>query len=198
MSRPAVAITLVSYLLIAVAFAAFMESNNPTPSIFLTGRIARVVGFALTFYALAGALPLLIWAIFRFKAARAQGPIVLWGVIGAILLYLNYLGETASRKRQIEAELPSTGLSAQGRADFIKNATLGCMRQQTASALNKEAGITAHQIDSFCICSAESLLDLTTIEELRYFAQNGSAPSGFEMKAQQAAAKCYSVIKLPK
>jgi hypothetical protein len=111
-----------------------------------------------------------IWALLRFKAERAQGPIVLWGACGAILLYLTYQGETASRRERIEAELPTSGLSTQARADFIKNATAACVRGQNNNALNKEVGITTHQINVYCRCYAESLLVLTTMDDLRYFA----------------------------
>jgi hypothetical protein len=58
-------------------------------------------------------------------------------------------GETVSRRERIEAELPTSGLSARGRTDFIKNATAACVHRQKGSALNKEIGITAHQIEVY-------------------------------------------------
>jgi hypothetical protein len=195
MSRSAIAIVIVAYLAVALAFAAFLESTNPGPSIFITARISGAIGNGLAPFALAAILPLLIWAVFRFKAARARGPIFAWGILEIFVLYLTYRGEMASRKDRIEAAMPTTSLSDQGREDFINNAANACVRRQTDSAINKEVGITAHQISAFCRCYAESLLGLSTIEELQYFAQNGSAPSGFEPKVQQAAAKCYPVIR---
>ena len=112
MSRVAIASILIADFVAALAFAAFMELSNPTPWIHTTSKIVSTFGGALAPLAFTGILPLVIWAVFRFKAARAQGPIVLWGALGAILLYLIYLGETASWKERIGAELPTTGLSA--------------------------------------------------------------------------------------
>jgi hypothetical protein len=195
MSRSAIAIAFVAYFAAALAFAALMETSNPAPSIFMTARIAGTMGGALAEFVLAGILPLLVWAIFRFKPDRARGPMVLWGLLGAVLLYLTYSGETASRKEQILTAFPTSSLSVQGQADFVKHAARACIRRQTDSALNKEVGITGNQIDAYCRCYAESLLILTTTNELRYFAQNGSAPSGYETKVQQAADKCFGVIK---
>lgn len=192
MSRSTIANVLVGYFVVAFALAVFLEWGEPTPYVDLAARSGVVIGHTLGWYALAGILPLLIWAVFRFRAEKARGPIGLWGIIGAVLIFLSCYGEMASRKERIAAAFPMTGLSAQARADFIKNATIACVHRQKDGAINKEVGITVHQIDTYCKCYAETLLGLTTIEELRYFAQNASAPSGYGPKVQQAAAQCFA------
>jgi hypothetical protein len=70
-----------------------------------------------------------------------------------------------------------------------------CVLRQKFSPSTKEMGITLHQIETYCRCYAESLLGLATIEERRYFAQNETAPLGFESKVLKAADNCFPVIE---
>jgi hypothetical protein len=123
MSRSTIANVLVGYFVVAFALAVFLEWGEPTPYVDLAARSGVVIGHTLGWYALAGILPLLIWAVFRFRAEKARGPIGLWGIIGAVLIFLSCYGEMASRKERIAAAFPMTGLSAQARATPIVNAT---------------------------------------------------------------------------
>jgi hypothetical protein len=182
-SRAAIVVALVAYFAVALASAAFIEFGNATPSISMTARFAGIVSDAAAQYALSGILPLLLWAGFRFKAEEAHGPIILWGILGAVFLYFTYHSEMAFRR-----------LAENGRAEFIEKLSNACVRRQTDSALNKKEGITRHQLNAYCRCYANSLSALATTSELRNFAQNGSAPSGFENKVQQAAGQCVAVI----
>jgi hypothetical protein len=107
--------------------------------------------------------------------------IIICSILGIGMLYSNYRVEMA--------------LSEQGRAELAKNFMGACAARQKNSAINREMGITAHQIGAYCRCYAESLAALATMEERRYFALNESAPSGFEAKVQQAAETCFPVIE---
>lgn len=195
MSRSTIATVLVGYFAVALVVAILLEWTEPTPYVSLAARSGTVIGRILAWFVAPGIIPLLIWAVFRFRAAKARPPIVLWGIIGAVVIFLTYVGEMASRKERFEAAFPTTGLSPKARAEFVNGTTTACVSRQTASALNKEAKVTAHQINAYCKCYAESLLVLMTVPELRYVAEHGTMPTGFETKVQQAASKCFPTAK---
>jgi hypothetical protein len=93
MSRGAIAITLVVYAAVALVLGEIMGAmvpyNHAHPVAAVFGRAA---GAMLSYFVMPGVVPLVIWAFFKFRAANALLPIVLWGIFGLVIFGLAALG----------------------------------------------------------------------------------------------------------
>lgn len=69
-----------------------------------------------------------------------------------------------------------------------------CISRQKHSLEYKR--FAAYQIDNYCGCYAETLVDLTTLEERRYFAMHETSPPGIDTKVQKASEGCALALDL--
>ncbi len=94
MSRNAVVFVILIYVVVALAFAAFLQlqggvsSFDPTDELFYW----RTIGAAGGLFILSGIIPVIVWALRRFRVQMAGVPLVLWAILLVILAALNALG----------------------------------------------------------------------------------------------------------
>lgn len=101
MSRAAVASILALYFAAALVFAVFAETQSrvlAVPAVI----IGSIGGKAISVFVVAGIVPLMLWAFFRFKAARAKGPLVLWACLGVVMVFFMYHGERLEQNHEID------------------------------------------------------------------------------------------------
>ena len=193
MSRIAVAATFIGYFFAALAFAAFMQAEKPFPSL-STVTIAEAIGAAASIYVISAILPMIIWALFRFRSMDARGPMILWGCLGIVVCYFNYLGARSSQEGKLVEW--SNGLLAQGnRAEFIASAAKSCVETQSKIALARHDRLTIQQIDAYCRCYGDKMFESMTPEELRYWASTGGPAPFSQEKANQAGAMCVAAAR---
>ena len=140
MSRAAVTATFIGYFLAALAFSAFVQAQRPFPSLSVI-TISEATGKnALAVYATPAILPIIIWAIFRFRSVDARGPMILWGCLGIAVCYLNYRGTRHFQEDELVEW--STGALGNNRAAFVTNAAKTCVETQSKMALARHDRLT--------------------------------------------------------
>ena len=173
MSRKAIWVTLTVYLVVALAFALFMTLTEPFAlSQHPADLSAKVVGMAASVLFLSGILPLLAWAIGRFRRQHAGTVLTIWAMLGIAVIYLNVTGSFYDRPAEVERVVTamygdSTALSPPARAEFLKGVKASCVVSQRNSAVNRLIGITEQQIDSYCDCTTAYLANAVTSITLR-------------------------------
>jgi hypothetical protein len=65
------------YVAAAIAFAGFEAWLDPLSGYIPAAVVGHVVGGGISIFALAGVLPMIIWAFMRFRGANAGGIFVL-------------------------------------------------------------------------------------------------------------------------
>jgi len=142
MSRAAVASILALYFVAALVFAALSEMQSrvlAVPAVI----IGSIGGKAIALFVIAGIVPLAVWAFFRFKAARAKGPLVLWACLGIVVAFFMYHGEQADQRREIE-NITNLTMTEQQRAEALRSGTQACAKTQGAilvSRRNTDPGV---------------------------------------------------------
>ena len=81
MSRKTILLLAGLYFLAAVAFSVFHVVTNPFLSELNFTAIAKAVGGALLLYGGAGLLPVLGWALYRFRPLYAMWPMLSWAFL---------------------------------------------------------------------------------------------------------------------
>ena len=103
MSRRTILLLAGLYFVAAVAFSIFHVATNPFSSGLNTAAIGKGVG-ALLLFGGAGLLPILGWALYRFKPQYAMWPILSWAFLGIALAYFFEIGsETGARCENLDA-----------------------------------------------------------------------------------------------
>ena len=194
MTRKTISLVLLFYFLIAVAFATVMHALQPFPA-WDTAAISGLVGEAISIFVMAGVIPLIIWAFGRFRAANAAPAMIAWGILGVILAALNGIGTLYDRNLAVDEAAKSFVLAGKDRDDFLRQSKRGCVDTQNRSALNRQIGFTAQQIDTFCACSADALSRAITVEEFRYLALNGRLSASLQSKADQISQSCMLALR---
>ena len=181
MSRKAILVLMGLYFLAAVAFSFFRVVTNPFLSGLNAAAVGNAVGGALLLYGGAGLLPVLGWALYRFKTRYAIWPMLSWAFIGIALAYFIEIGVRLERDVQISILARNLALS---------DAKLSCLESQHASKFKSVVGITEREVSVYCGCVSEATAASITADELTYIAMNGKAPQPLQERAALLARPC--------
>jgi hypothetical protein len=192
MTRRTVGLFFFVYFVAAVGFATLETMQDPFWSAG-AGEIGRIAGAALTIYVLGAILPMIGWAIMRFKASSAAGPLFFWLLISGVLAYFSYEGTAAERRLKLE-KFASNGLVGREKDDFLTSTKQGCEARQRSSPLTKRVNISDAKIASYCDCYAQRMAEAMTVDELRYFTTNGKAPTSVNDKAAMLGSFCSEQV----
>jgi hypothetical protein len=185
MSRKTVFLLAGLYFLAALAFGVFHVVTNPFLSEVNSTAIGKAVGGALLLYGGAGLLPVLGWALYRFRPLYAMWPMLSWAFLGIVLAYFFEIGVRLERDVQI---------SMLARNLTQSDAKLSCLDSQHASKFRLEIGITDHEVSVYCGCVSEATAASVTADELTYIATNGKAPQPVQERAVQLGQSCRRLI----
>ncbi len=192
MSRKLVFSLIVGYFVAALAVSLFIETQKPFASFSITNAafLARVLGGAIGIYAMSGAIPVVVWAFFRFRTACAHGPLIAWGLLTVLASVLTEEGYRFDREQRIRELASQTLLAGRDRDDFIRAAKLACVERQQQSSLNRQAGATIQQIAAYCDCVIGALARSITIDEVVDMAKNGKPSASLQEKGDRLAPGC--------
>jgi hypothetical protein len=185
MSRKTILLLAVLYFLAAVAFSVFHVVTNPFLSELNSAAIGKAVGGAILLYGGAGLLPVLGWALYRFRPLYAVWPMLSWAFLGIVLAYFFEIGVRLERDVQI---------SMLARNLTLSDAKLSCLDSQHASKFRSEIGITEREVSVYCGCVSEATAASVTADELTYIATNGKAPQPVQERAAQLGQTCRRLI----
>src|ERR1700761_1534792 len=100
-SRRAVARVLTVYFFFAVCFGVY-QFNIEYPSESDTAKlIGGSIGLALVTFVPAGVIPLIIWALCRFRERNTVVPLLLWLVFGVTLAAFEHTGSRLDREAKL-------------------------------------------------------------------------------------------------
>jgi len=185
MSRKTIFLLAGLYFIAALAFSVFDVATNPFLSSLNSSALGRAIGGALLLFGGAGLLPVLGWALYRFKPAYAMWPMLSWAFIGVILAYSFEIGVRVERDVQISMLARNLALS---------DAKLSCLDSQHANKFRTEIGITDREISVYCGCVSEATAASVTTDELTYIVTNGKAPQPLQERAAQLGQACRRLI----
>jgi hypothetical protein len=185
MSRRTIFLLAGLYFVAAVAFSVFHVATNPFSSGLNAAAISKSVGGALLLFGGAGLLPVLGWALYRFKPQYAMWPILSWAFLGIALAYFFEIGVRLERDVQI---------SMLARNLTLSEAKLSCLDSEHANKFRSEVGITEHEVSVYCGCVSEATAASMTVDDLTYIATNGNAPQPLQERAAQLGQTCRRLI----
>jgi hypothetical protein len=185
MSQKTVLLLAGLYFLAALAFSVFNVLTNPFLSDMNAPVAGKAVGGAVLLYGGAGLLPLLGWALYRFKPLYAMWPMLSWAFIGIVLAYSFEIGVRLEREVQISMLARNLAQS---------DAKLTCLDSQHAGKFKSELGISEREISVYCGCVSEATAASVTTDELTYIVTNGKAPQPLQERAAQLGQPCRSLF----
>ena len=185
MSRKTVLLLATLYFLTALAFSVFHVLTNPFLPDLNVPTAGKAAGGAVLLFGGAGLLPLLGWALYRFKSQYAIWPMLSWAFIGIALAYSFEIGVRLQRDVQISMLARNLARS---------DAKLSCMDSQRASRFRTELGISEREISVYCGCVSEATAASATTDELTYIATNGMAPQPLQERVVQLGQPCRSLL----
>jgi hypothetical protein len=185
MSRKTILLLAGSYFLAASAFSVFHVLTNPFLPDLNAPAAGKAVGGAVLLYGGAGLLPLLGWALYRFKPQYATWPMLSWGVIGIALAYSFEIGVRLEREVQISMLARNLAQS---------DAKLTCLDSQHASKFKSELGISEREISVYCGCVSEATAASVTTDELTYIVTNGKVSQPLQERAAQLGQPCRNLF----
>jgi hypothetical protein len=100
MSKIAIVKCFLFYFLIAFAFGLYEATRQFTAfnfgdKVYVTIFIGAAIGRAASIYLISGIIPMIAWAILRFRSQSAGWPLFAWAVLGIAMIGLNLFGEMA-------------------------------------------------------------------------------------------------------
>ncbi len=185
MSRKTILLLAGSYFLVASAFSVFHVLTNPFLPDLKAPAAGEAVGGAILLYGGTGLLPLLGWALYRFKPQYATWPMLSWGVIGIALAYSFEIGVRLEREVQISMLARNLAQS---------DAKLTCLDSQHASKFKSELGISEREISVYCGCVSEATAASVTTDELTYIVTNGKVSQPLQERAAQLGQPCRNLF----
>jgi hypothetical protein len=198
MSRKTVGVTLAIYLLVSLAFGLFYQLtkipsyNGPHAD---AAFIGAVVGGAAFPFIGAGLIPVIVWAFMRFRAAKAGGPLVVWGILA--VLFMGFSGAENLYERQEAITKTASNIASLTGGDydaFVRSARQSCVDGQRKSQINRAGGVTDQQINAYCQCFATAMAKEVTADEVAYLYRNNNSPSeSFRQKADRVTPTCSRV-----
>ena len=185
MSRRIILFLVGFYFLAALAFSIFHVMTNPFLSVPDAAAVSKAVGGALELYAGAGLLPILGWALHRFKPQYAVWPMLSWAFIGIVLAYFVEIGMRLERDVQVSILARNLALS---------DTKLSCLDSQHAGKFKREVGITDREVSVYCGCVSDAIAASATTDELTYIVTNGKASQPLQERAVQLGRPCRSLL----
>jgi hypothetical protein len=191
-----IALVLALYFLLAFVFGVFSVLWQPPPG---ADSPTTIFGFAVFravgIFVVAGILPVIGWAFGRFRTRNAKYPLLAWPVIGVALAGLYYAGKTGFFERptvqqQIDAMISGEALVEKQRDDIREVIREACIDVEQKRSINRQAGVTDKQIDTYCNCVARETTNQLTRDEIIYIAQKKQRPDSANEKVTSASLKC--------
>ena len=173
------------YFLSALAFTVFRVFSNPFFARLDGVALGEVIGGALLLFLGAGLLPLVRWALDRFRSQYAWRTLASWAFIGIATAYFIEVG--ARLERDVQVAMLSKNL-------ILSDSKLSCLDSEHASKFRTEIGITERQISLYCGCVSEALAASTTSDELTNIATNGQVPQAVQERAAEMGRPCRTLI----
>jgi hypothetical protein len=171
-----IALILVGYFTAAIAFGLMEHSLEPFP-VWNSITISRAVGTALGLFILSGLLPLIGWAIGRFRTRKATPVLIAWAVFGLLFGALMF----TENQRSVETKWSeqATRLASGKARDDIVN---GCVDTQRSAPINQQFDVTEAQIKDYCGCVADGMSNQLSSNEFKGFIQTGKPTNGVNDK----------------
>jgi hypothetical protein len=185
MSRKSIGTLLGIYFLFALAFALFRVFSNPFFARLDAPTVGEAIGGALLLFLGAGLLPLLGWALYRFRLQYAWRMLVSWAFIGIASAYFFEVG--ARLERDVQVTMLSKHL-------ILSGSKLSCLDSEHANKFRSQVGITEREISLYCGCVSEALAASITSDELTYIATNGQTPQAVQERAAEMGRPCRTLI----
>jgi hypothetical protein len=185
MSRKSIGILLGVYFLCALAFALFRVFSNPFFVRLDAPTVAEAIGGALLLFLGAGLLPVLGWALYRFRPRYARRILASWALIGIAMAYCFEVG--ARLERDVQVAMLSKSL-------VLSGSKLSCLDSEHANRFRSLVGITEREISLYCGCVSEALAATVTSDELIYIATNGQTPQAVQERAAAMGHPCRTLI----
>jgi hypothetical protein len=185
MSRKSIGILLGIYFISALAFALFRVFSNPFFARLDALTLGEAIGGALLLFLGAGLLPLLGWALYRFRPQYAWRMLASWAFIGIATAYFFEVG--ARLERDVQVTMLSKNL-------ILSGSKLSCLDSEHANKFRTLVGITEREISLYCGCVSEALAATLTSDELTYIATNGQTPQAVHERAAEMGRPCRTLI----
>jgi len=151
-------------------------------------------------WAIMGVIPLIFAAIAiastAYKAGLRSSIFNALGAAGgvAVLSIVISGAQVAIAATYTMKELPFAEAGS-ARDGFVAGFMRSCAKTQQAEPENKD--LSAADIDAFCSCSAKSLADVVTRDELAHIEQHKAAAASFAEKVNTASQKCTELTLGP-
>lgn len=191
MSRKGIIGFFVVYFFVALAISALWELATPgIADIRPAAIVGQTIGRVVALFVLPGVLPLLYWAIRRFRSDSSLGVLSTWAMLGATILFLSGMESSHDgtlRPAQIPANVSE--FFTNDYDTFIRVVRSGCVDSATKN--QTRSGLTDRQISTYCQCVADNLLNQMTVAELKtsLYARTGR-PASIQDKASKAGIQC--------
>jgi hypothetical protein len=191
MSRTTIAVTVVSFLVLAFALAhvAAILGSRPTDGYSLASEAVRALGT----FAIAAVIPLIIWAFLRFDRRSALVPITIWGGLVGLIAGGGIVASNLKPILSSALEIPSV---KQGfKSGLIPSATKSCVSSMRAA---KPATVSDAQIEAYCTCSVTAIADGLSADEFGDILRDAkNVPAEVRAKMETLAATCRSQLHQP-
>jgi hypothetical protein len=170
-----------------------LEANRPFFNGFNMAVIYSALGAATAFYVISGALPMLGWAVARFKSEFALTPFMIWPFLAVGVFFLAEKGNRFDREMIVADFAKGVLISGKEKDDFVRTTKIGCVDKQRSSTLNVQISSEAQiSISLYCACYSKAIADVITLDELKYLAMNGRPSSSLQEKADRLAPVCLT------
>jgi hypothetical protein len=173
MSRKSIWLLVCLYFVAATIFSAFEFIEGHPFWTFDGAFVGTVIGGGLFFFAGGGILPMLGWAITRFRASQAAAPLVFWLLIGCGLAYVSDYGSRFDRNAKLQKFTANEALTGKDRDDMVRSTKQTCVQNQTANPLTPKLGIPANKITAYCDCFAEGMASAISMDEIKVLISTG-------------------------
>jgi len=188
MSSRSVALVIGIYFLVAVSYGLFNQLREPHAVV--AAVVGSAVGTGLFVLVLSGIIPIIIWAFLRFRSPNAVGPLAVWGVLGAIVIWFNWVGSEFGRQEKIETATVGIVAGGKDRDDFVRGTRNSCVLNQRENQINRQGGVTSAQIDAYCSCLAEAVAKVVSVDDLKHVAATGKPSTDMQARIDQIAMIC--------
>jgi hypothetical protein len=194
MSRTSIWLLVCLYFVAAMIFGAFEFIQNHPSRAFDGASVGAMIGGGLVVFVGGGVLPMLGWAIARFRASRAVAPLLFWLLIGCGLAFLSDYGNRYERNSKIQKLTSNEALTGKDRDDMVRSTKQTCVQNQTANPLTPKLGIPANKITAYCDCFAEGMASAILMDEIKVLISTGKVSPSLMDKNTSLGNSCSQLI----